>query len=321
MLGKRYVMDGVEVIELNELQRNAKNKFLKDIYAEDSMYEYETYYCECGAGEEDFEVLAEKDRYGLPVRTVICKKCGIVMTNPRMTQDSYNYFYANIFAKLYRGDDGNDDIGARFRKQVARGKYICDFVEKYMEEPIQNVLEIGCAAGGILYAFKEKGYQVTGVDLDDEYLEYGRGMGLDLRLGHSSELLKENKKFDLIILCHVFEHFLDIENELEVIRNLLSESGVVYIEVPGIKMLKHGTYDGDFLLYLQNAHIRNFTLSTLTNVMIKYGFKLHVGSELIQSLYKYTGECKPLIDNFYKENKMFLIQTEIKKLEQMLQEE
>ena len=36
----------------------------------------------------DIEKLSEKDRYGLFMPVVICKKCGLVQTNPHMTEDS-----------------------------------------------------------------------------------------------------------------------------------------------------------------------------------------------------------------------------------------
>lgn len=320
MLGKRYLMDGKAVLKLSEVQEEARKNFLEACNKKKSVYRFEDYLCECGAGEEFFEVLAEKDRYGMPLRTVICQKCGMIMTNPRMTQESYNFFYANIFAKLYRGDDGTCDIGQRFLKQKIHGKVICDLVEEYGEREIKTVLEIGCAAGGILCEFQERGYVVTGVDLDDEYLQYGRSKGLDLRLGHSSELLNEGKQYDLIILSHVFEHFLDIESELTVIHDLLTKNGILYIEVPGIKMLEEGAYNGNFLAYIQNAHIRNFSLGTLTNVMMKYGFELHAGNEFIQALYKYTGDYKTIASNYYIENIDILIRTEIKHISRSLKE-
>lgn len=314
MLGKRYELDGKPGIVLSEIQEEARREFFEDLQKDDSIYEYEKYLCECGAGEECFEVLAEKDRYGLPVRTVICRECGLVMTNPRMTQASYDNFYANVFGRMYRGDAGVGDIEERFKKRRTAGGKICEFVETYCETKIHNVLEIGCAAGGILSFFQERGYEVTGIDLDGDYLEFGRTQGLDLRLGHSSKLLEEERKYDLIILSHVFEHFLDIEQEMAVVRELLSENGMVYIEVPGIKFVERGSYGSNFLAYLQNAHVRGFSLGTLCNVMKKYGFDLHVGDESIRSLFHYTGDNKSLIDNYYEDVLQSVMRAEIQHL-------
>lgn len=96
MLGQRYLYDGRAYVAMNEIQLEAKRRF------EQANYPFESYACECGATEEDFDVLAEKDRYGLKSRTVICRRCGLVMTNPRMTQESYDCFYDTEYGKLYR---------------------------------------------------------------------------------------------------------------------------------------------------------------------------------------------------------------------------
>ena len=82
----------------------------------------------------------------------------------------------------------------------------------------------------------------------------------------------------------------DLEKELKVIQELLSDRGSVYIAVPGIKDLANGAYGYNLGAYLQNAHIRHFSLGTLNNIMEKYGFHLYCGNETIVSLFHYTGK-------------------------------
>ncbi|WJW75952.1 class I SAM-dependent methyltransferase [Thiohalobacter sp. IOR34] len=45
----------------------------------------------CGA--DDPITVAHTDKYNLPVRTVICKQCGLIYLNPRPTLSSYSNFY------------------------------------------------------------------------------------------------------------------------------------------------------------------------------------------------------------------------------------
>ncbi len=56
------------------------------------MYSFEGVSC-CICEEKNFELLSKKDRYGLYTPVVICKECGLIQVNPRMTQESYNQFY------------------------------------------------------------------------------------------------------------------------------------------------------------------------------------------------------------------------------------
>ncbi|RLJ01835.1 MAG: hypothetical protein DRP10_03030 [Candidatus Aenigmatarchaeota archaeon] len=64
----------------------------------EGIYLFENVPC-CVCGGENFELLSEKDRYGLYVPVVICKDCGLIYTNPRMTQDAFNQFYELEYRK------------------------------------------------------------------------------------------------------------------------------------------------------------------------------------------------------------------------------
>lgn len=122
-------------------------------------------------------------------------------------------------------------------------------------------------------------------------------------------ITKNGKKYDLIILNHVWEHFLNIEQELDVISKLLKEDGVLFVAVPGIKALVK-SYGNDFLGYLQNAHVYDFTMGTLEQVMNKYGIELIVGNENINSIFKYTGVKKAIEKNYFLDIMSFLYQLE-----------
>jgi hypothetical protein len=71
---------------------------------EEGIYSFEEVPC-CVCSGKNFEVLSEKDRYGLYVHVVICKNCGLIQTNPRMTQEAYNPFYKHEYRKLYNGTE------------------------------------------------------------------------------------------------------------------------------------------------------------------------------------------------------------------------
>lgn len=310
IISKRYINDGKSWYKLNDIQKKAKQSVEEKII--NGEYKFEKHICECGAGEESFVVLAEKDRYGLDVRTVICRNCGLLMTNPRMTQSSYNLFYDCEYRQLYMGIESAENLDDRFfEKKKATGREIMEFVESAQMSNIHNVLEIGCSAGGILESFKEKGYTVKGIDLGGEYVEYGKRRGLDLEQCSSTELLERNTKYDLIILNHVFEHFLDIQKELDTIRQLLNKDGALYVAVPGVFNINKPTgYEGDFLSFLQNAHVYHFTLHSLQKVMARYGWEMIKGNETIQSLFCINSDVE--VD---KNNDYSIIMRKLKRME------
>lgn len=282
MISFRFKNDGKAGLPVNQVQKNALFAFQTGI--DNGEYKFEKYACECGCLYDKLVLLGEKDRYGLECMTKICPECGLVMTNPRMTQESYNKFYDTYYRQIYGGTSHAEDNF--FTGQYEHGKKIYKYIkENYDMSRIHSVLEVGCGAGGILYAFNKMGIDNTkGIDVGSEYIDFGKGKGLDLESISSEDLVKRNRKYDLIILSHVLEHFLDIESEMNIIRELLADSGVLYVEVPGIKGIPVD-YENNILRYLQNAHIRHFTYDTLKQLMGWNGWDPVVGDESIHSLF------------------------------------
>lgn len=308
LLSEKYKYDGKPILNLTKLQLKNKERVEEKIDSDE--YTFEKINCAICEG-SDFELLAEKDRYGLYVSTVICRKCGLLQTNPRMTQESYNKFYDSLYRKLYGESDSLDIF---FNNQMLHGKEILEYVETKTHKEFKNklVVEIGAGAGGILQAFKNKNNKVFGLDLGSEYIKFGVGKGLNLKVGTIKELKELNEKPDLVIYSHVIEHILDPYKELKELRKYLKKDSIVYIEVPGVKNLNR-SYNQDFLRYLQNAHVYHFSLKTLTNIAKKAGLDLVYGSnEWIISIFK-LGNSNNNYQNDYKESNQYLMNLETKR--------
>ena len=259
-----------------------------DHKVKEGIYRFEKVTCAICNGNE-FESLSNKDRYGLYMPVVICKECGLIQTNPRMTQAAYNAFYNVEYRKLYGGNEKPTE--AFLIKQYGQGRKIFDYVYPflYKSKPPEQwyVVEVGCGAGGILKYFHDQGCRIAGVDLGDEYIQYGIcKYGLDLLTGTLRDLPVDIPP-DLIIYSHVIEHILNPAEELEMAHSRLADHGLLYIELPGVRNLS-GSYRLDFLRMLQNAHVYHFTLDTLVKLLNKSRFRLVTGDEKIRSLFSKT---------------------------------
>ena len=305
LMGRRYEADRMPNLKLNKIQQKAKEDVEKKCKL--GIYQYTKIKCECGG--QDFELISKKDRYGLPLDTVLCKQCGLMLTNPRMNQESYNNFYDEEYRRLYVGTDTPTDVF--YLEQVRHGKEIFKYISSVIKKNDfpYNVLEVGCGAGGILAYFKEQGCEIQGIDLGSQYINFGITKGLRLNVGCTKDLVSSGKKYDLIILSHVLEHFLDIPSELESIKKLLSSSGILYVELPGIKYIKY-SYAGDLLLFLQNAHTYHFTLNTLSQIMGWNGFELIDGDESIRGIFKQVESKRVDCICYYNEIRETILATE-----------
>lgn len=305
MLSKRFKYNDNPVLILNELQQ--ENKLIVDNKLKSGQYKLENIPCVV-CGKNNFEQIAEKDRYGLYVSTVICKRCGLLQTNPRMTQESYNDFYETNYRKLYVGEEV--PTKKFYDKQIRHGEEILYYIEKKTKREFRDkfVVEIGSGAGGTLEPFQEKDNQVFGLDLGSKYIEYGKKRGIPLEVGTIEKLKNLQRKPDLVLYCHVLEHILNPYEELVELKKYLKKSSLLYIEVPGVKNLK-STYHQDFLRYLQNAHTYHFSLATLKNLTKKAGFDLVDGDEITYSLFRPGRKSRQFYSD-YDETMLYLKELE-----------
>ena len=243
MLSPRYKNDGKPSIPLTDVQQKAKATVERK--TADKTYVFEQTACPVCDG-SDYETLSEKDRYGLYCNTVICKNCGLLMTNPRMTKESLNKFYSDDYRELYTGS--KNAKFSFFDEQYEHGKKIVALIKKHAKRSsLRNlfVMEVGCGAGGILLAFKDEGAEVIGLDLGSDYLEYGiKHHGLNLQTGEIKNY--GSRQPDIIIYSHVLEH-TRLPGEIIDIRNVCHDDTLLYVEVPGVMFIRKSYTD--FMLY------------------------------------------------------------------------
>lgn len=233
-------------------------------------YKLEDYRCLCSCDED--VIIAETDRYGLSLNTVICRACGIVRINPRLDQNALKEFYYNEYHDLYFNTEASG-IPAHFQAQRTSGLYIKDFIKShYKDFKLEGaaVLDIGCSAGGILEPFLKSGAIVRGYDYNDSYLEYGRSVDkrLDLRLGGIDDIRNIRDRFDLIIMNHVLEHMHDPKEAIQAAGKLLKDEGMLYLSVPSVKNTQYyNSPTGSYLGSLHIAHLYYFSRNSLLSIM------------------------------------------------------
>ncbi|GEM_PF-624285 len=281
LLSFRYLDDGMPAGELTPLQK----RFARQVAHKLSTGQYALEHVPCAVcGGQELSLLAAKDRYGLPVSTQICRTCGLIQTNPRMDQAAYQEFYNQEYRPLYEG--ALQPTPRALELQYARGRALRDYVRRFLLRPPEQtwILEVGCGAGGVIQAFREVGFQVQGIDLGADYVEYGRShWGLDLRVATVHDVEPEPRPH-IVLYSHVAEHLLDIRAEFRRVRRLLAPDGLLVVETPGLYHLPV-VYQGDFLRYLQNAHTYTFSLRTLRNILEPLGFQLLSGTEMVRAVF------------------------------------
>ena len=221
----------------------------------------------------NYKELYENDRHGINQQTVMCNTCGLVYSNPRMSEESLKYFYSsNLYRKLYETSGNFEhnfyDIAAKVEKNIRINKpnynkyypqlfldFICSLNIDY-----KTVCEIGAGYGTNLIFFKNLGKEVFGLEPSKILTKIATDNQLNIKQGFVNDLVN---KYDIIILRHVFEHLYNPLKDLEKIHAHTNK--YLFIEVPG---------NFKRLASIQNAHNFYFTENTLHKIVTRAGFNI-----------------------------------------------
>ncbi len=276
-LSPRLALDAAPALILDTAQRAVRDRVRRRLLA--GEYELEEVPCWCGA--EDGPVLAQIDRWGLPLTTRLCARCGLLRTSPRFTPAGAERFYRSDFQDLFAPAEcaapGAREAGA-FKQQLARGERLVACLGPLLGA-VSTVYEVGCGTGGNLVPFARAGKRVAGCDLGGDFLGPGQALGLDLVRGGAGALLEHRgEPADLVLLLHVLEHFGDLDRELAEVLELVRPGGLLLVLVPGVRAIEEG-YGGDLLRFLQLPHNHTFTRRTLSMVLVAAGLQVLTADE------------------------------------------
>lgn len=217
-------------------------------------------------GEDQFELIARRDRRGKELDTVVCKKCGLISHRHIPDDEALTAYYA----RQYRNDYHGAMLPSPHRVIRARGvgREILHQVTPFLQ-PEDSVFDVGAGIGCTIKAFEMAGYQASGIEPGEGFCEYS---SQQLRTSITPTTLEEVPpvpQYDVVLLIHVIEHFHSPDMALAQIRRIMKPGGRLYVECPNFAA-PHAAPGKQFHF----AHIHNFTPSTLTMLGEACGFQV-----------------------------------------------
>lgn len=213
-------------------------------------------------GDNDVSVLGTHSRSGALLRTVICKQCGLVWSDPfphdprHYYEEDYRVEYKNTYSPKPK------HILRAGAVALARHSKI-----KHLLAGRQSILDVGTGGGEFAYLLQSLGHDLQGVEPNKGYGEYSVAeYGLNLQIGFIQDGQFSDDGFDVITIWHVLEHTEDPCFVLSKLQSLLKPQGVLVVEVPNIEAICQSPKST-----FHEAHLFNFNVDTLRKIGQKAG--------------------------------------------------
>lgn len=200
-------------------------------------------------------------------RYVKCKDCSMVYLNPVFKDFAIKDYYEsnhseqsvvvesdtdNFYVNIY--NNGLDDIQNKSSK-------------------ISKLLDIGCSSGSFLDLAKKRNFTTYGIELNQKEYQFAKEKG---HIVHN-ELLENisfKEKFDVVTLWDVFEHLIDGEFYLNEIKNILSDNGTIFLQIPSSDSLASKILREQCNMYDGLEHVNLYGVETIKILAKKCGLEV-----------------------------------------------
>jgi len=143
---------------------------------------------------------------------------------------------------------------------------------------IESLFEVGCSIGNTLQAAKNLNMNHLGTDVSDFAVNYCQENGLNAEKLTIEQVIDSGKRFDLIFMQHVLEHFPNPFETLTLCHQLLNKDGLILILVPNseykrshAKREKHRFYSRQGV---GTEHFVYFNYASISKVLAKTNFEV-----------------------------------------------
>ena len=227
----------------------------------------------CGSGDivdylKTKDYFLSQESFGL----MKCARCNLVFTNPRPAKSELGCYYESDQYLSHHASSWNFQAFVyRFLRRLnIRHKYrqVTTFALK------GRLLDVGSGTGELLRFFKQKGWDVTGIEPNDSARNYAISQH-DVSVFPESYLssLPANS-FDVVSMWHVLEHVSDINERIRALSRVLKTEGVLVVALPNIDSWDANYYGSYWAALDVPRHLFHFSPGSFGDFSNRHGFKV-----------------------------------------------
>lgn len=171
-----------------------------------------------------------------------CETCEYGQVWPRPDPDEIRDFYPDGYYTHSESDDRTQAPSwmSRLRQHLAwrTSREQADspgFLRSFLSEsPSLSICDLGCGNGSALVPFRQAGFEVVGVEPDEQARMIATNLLDELHAGtaETATAVLPGRRFSCVRLCHSLEHCHDPSRAIDQALALLAPGGVLMLETP-----------------------------------------------------------------------------------------
>jgi cyclopropane fatty-acyl-phospholipid synthase-like methyltransferase len=159
-----------------------------------------------------------------------------------------------------------------------RGQALAELVAAHARTQPATILDIGAGWGHVLHAIGERYPTAHRVALESSEVcqRHLRSLGIQVADDSVEQFLaRSERRFDVIVLSHTLEHFLEPRTMLSALLGSLAAGGLLSIEVPNVPPGSRGrSIDHKWVSPYDEPHITFFSTTTLAALLKHVGYRI-----------------------------------------------
>jgi predicted TPR repeat methyltransferase len=149
-----------------------------------------------------------------------------------------------------------------------------------LPERLGRVLDVGCGAGGVGRALRERADFLAGIELEEEVAASAREVYDQVLVGRVEDVIGEAEgPFDTILAYDLLEHLPEPDRLLRQLREVAADGALLHVSMPNARhwslvrdLVVHGTFGYTDWGHRDRTHLRWVTRSDLVDLLEENGW-------------------------------------------------
>jgi 2-polyprenyl-3-methyl-5-hydroxy-6-metoxy-1,4-benzoquinol methylase len=204
---------------------------------------------------------------------VRCAQCGLVQMNPQPATEDVRKRYQEAYGTDYLSYEiANEASFLRLQELALRDAAFEAIEAQCLKEGKNQLLDIGCATGALLEKLRNRGWNVSGIEISTPQAEYARQeRNIDV---HGVPLEKaglQSASFHAVLASHLIEHLNDPMFLIREVHRILVPGGYFLITTPNISGFQSKLFGKHWRSAIFD-HLYLFSKKTLHRALKNAGF-------------------------------------------------